>query len=142
MQRTKMPEYRSWTSMKTRCNNPNSNVYKHYGGRGITYCNHWEKFENFLEDMGTRPEGTSLDRINNNLGYSDYNCRWATREQQNHNRRDNHNLTYKGETLPMNAMARKHGIPRSTLRKRLYKYGWTIEKALRQQKISGVALVS
>jgi hypothetical protein len=76
--------YRSWQSMKTRCNNLN---FRRYGGRGITYCDRWNSFENFLADMGPRPPGHSLDRINNNGNYEPSNCRWATLSQQAQNRR-------------------------------------------------------
>lgn len=81
------PTYRSWITMKTRCDNPNMKYYYNYGGRGISYCKRWKSFENFLEDMGNRPEGTSLDRINNDGNYEASNCRWATRNEQNKNRR-------------------------------------------------------
>ena len=76
--------YKSWDSMKARCRNKNN---PKYGGRGITFCKRWEKFENFLEDMGERPEGTSLDRIDTDGNYEPGNCRWATIEEQNRNRR-------------------------------------------------------
>lgn len=80
--------YRSWKSMRTRCNNPNEKSYKDYGGRGITVCKRWDSFVNFYTDMGERPEGDfSLDRIDNNGNYEPSNCRWATREQQNRNHR-------------------------------------------------------
>lgn len=79
--------YRSWIKMKERCLNPNHDHYHRYGGRGIKICDRWLlSFENFLEDMGDRPEDRSLDRIDNNNGYEKNNCRWATRIEQNINR--------------------------------------------------------
>ena len=80
-------EYHSWNGMKNRCNNPNLKEYKNYGGRGIGYSDEWEYFENFYRDMGKRPEGTTLDRIDVDKDYSKENCRWATREQQQRNQR-------------------------------------------------------
>lgn len=83
-------EYRSWSSMKERCNNPNSISWKYYGARGITVCERWFKFENFLADMGPRPQGTTLDRFPNKDGnYEPGNCRWATATEQRANRRPN-----------------------------------------------------
>ena len=73
--------------MLQRCNNPNSQRYKDYGGRGITVCKRWLKFENFLADMGDRPRGLTLDRKNNDKGYYKRNCHWATYEQQAANKR-------------------------------------------------------
>lgn len=82
------PTYVSWCMMKQRCSNPNYNRYNDYGGRGITFEPDWCEFETFLADMGERPEGTSLDRIDNNGNYTKDNCRWATPKQQVRNRRN------------------------------------------------------
>jgi hypothetical protein len=82
-------EYRVWTHMKQRCFNPNHKSYLYYGGRGITVCDRWKNsFAAFLEDMGRRPEGLSIDRFpDNNVNYEPGNCRWATASQQNANKR-------------------------------------------------------
>ena len=87
-------EYQAWRAMRQRCMNPNATGYKYYGGRGIKVCARWQKFENFIADMGRKPEGRhgkgplfSIDRINNDGNYEPTNCRWATRLQQSRNRR-------------------------------------------------------
>lgn len=77
------PEWLSWMAMQQRCDNRNHEQYKDYGGRGITVCARWREFANFYADMGPRPNGTTLDRIDNDSGYEPGNCRWATWEQQN-----------------------------------------------------------
>lgn len=82
-----MPEYRVWCAMIYRCNNPKARSYKDYGGRGIKICDRWLKFENFLADMGELPLGLSIDRKDNNGNYEPGNCRWATAQQQQLNKR-------------------------------------------------------
>lgn len=82
------PTYTVWKGMHQRCTNPKSSVYKYYGGRGISVCARWDNFENFLADMGERPKGLSIDRIDNDGDYQPKNCRWATQSMQVSNRRN------------------------------------------------------
>jgi hypothetical protein len=83
------PEHRTWSNMLTRCRNKNSEDYKNYGGRGITVCDRWLNFENFLKDMGERPGlNYTIDRINNDCNYEPTNCKWETRQNQNRNKRN------------------------------------------------------
>lgn len=77
--------YKSWQMMRQRCSNPRNDNYRRYGAKGIGVCERWESFENFVADMGERPEGTSLDRIDSVGNYESGNCRWATRREQNVN---------------------------------------------------------
>lgn len=89
---TGTPEHNTWCSMRKRCNNPNHPAYHNYGGRGIKVCSEWDSFEQFYSDMGARPEGDySLERIDNEKGYSANNCKWATRLEQANNKRTNKN---------------------------------------------------
>ena len=81
-------EFNTWHAMMQRCFNPNNKNYKDYGGRGITVCPRWVRFENFLNDMGVKPRGLTIERKNNNKGYSPSNCMWATWTQQAHNKRN------------------------------------------------------
>ena len=91
---TESPTYISWSGAKKRCLNSSHDSWKYYGGRGIKVCKRWMKFENFLKDMGERPEGTSIDRVNNDGNYEHSNCKWSTAKEQQKNKRRNPN----GET--------------------------------------------
>lgn len=121
--------HRAWRHMKNRCLNKNDKRYSEWGGRGITVCERWLTFENFLADMGEKPEGLSLDRINNELGYSPENCRWATSQQQSKNTRSTVLITYNGLTLCAKDWGEKLGINASTIRQRI-KNGWSYQEAL------------
>jgi hypothetical protein len=115
----------SWKFMHARCSIPTTPGYERWGGRGIRVCARWSSFENFLNDMGERPIGTTLDRFPNNDGnYEPGNCRWATPRQQANNRRDNILLTVDGETKTAIEWARVVGLPKTTIYQRITA-GWT-----------------
>lgn len=122
--------YQIWANIIQRCNNHKSYNYSNYGGRGITVCKRWMKFPNFLKDMPGRKPGLQIDRIDNNKGYCKSNCRWATRKQQARNRRNNHLATYNGRTQCLITWAEEFSISYHILWKRIYRYKWSVEKAL------------
>lgn len=124
---SKSTEYRTWCGMMARCYNPNNHAYKDYGGRGIGVTKRWHTFENFFEDMGKHPKGLELDRIENDDWYSPKNCRWATRVENNRNRRNTVYLTAYGKTLSLPDWANIMGVNYKILWERL-KYGWTHEE--------------
>ena len=125
-------EHITWASMKARCCNKNAPDYKNYGGRGIKVCDRWKNsFKNFYKDMGKRPKGMTLDRIDNEKGYYKENCRWATNKEQQNNKRSNHLLTYAGKTLTITQWENETGIKRNTLYARINRCGWSIDKALK-----------
>lgn len=132
--------YKSWASMIARCFNKNHDAYERYNGRGITVCDHWRKFENFLADMGERPQGLTLERKNNAGNYEPGNCKWATTKEQNNNQRTNRILTFKGESMNLTQWSERLSVTPSLLKAR-FKLGWSIERAfsepIRQRTKSG-----
>lgn len=123
-------ERHAWESMIQRCTNEKHPGYKNYGDRGIKVCDRWMSFSNFLEDMGPRPEGMSLERKEVNGNYEPGNCKWATFEEQQNNRTNNVRLTYKGETKTLSQWAREQGLPVMGVWSRIQRLGWPLEKAL------------
>lgn len=126
---TNSPTWVSWMLMRQRCTNPKHKSFAEYGGRGITICERWESFENFLADMGERPANHSLDRRDPNGNYAPDNCRWATSEEQANNKRTSRRYTYDGRTQTLAQWAREIGVSRQSLRYRLDN-DFSIEEAL------------
>ncbi|HEC64967.1 MAG TPA: hypothetical protein ENI23_06730 [bacterium] len=128
---TGTPLYKRWEKMKSRCLNPNTNVWHLYGGRGISVCWRWMNFVEFAEDMGDSFEnGMSLERIDNDKGYCKENCKWIPLAEQGKNKRSVKLYEYKGQKKNISEWAEKYGIKRNTLSYRLKVLGWTIEHAL------------
>jgi len=123
--------YRSWASMKARCNRKTSHDYKNYGARGIKVSPKWESFAGFYEDMKDEyANGLSIERINNDGDYFKGNCKWATKKEQARNRRTTHLFEFNGKKQILTQWAEDLKIARSTLAQRFYVYGWPIEKVL------------
>lgn len=127
--RSSTPTYRTWSGMKRRCCVPSDRGFKNYGGRGIQVCHRWREFGNFLRDMGVRPSGSSLGRIDNDGPYSPENCRWERSLQQAENRRTTVWVTWKGRRMALSAFVRNHKVPYQRTWKRIKK-GWTLGEAI------------
>ena len=127
------PIYSVWVGMLQRCENPNHHAFADYGGRDIKVCPEWHEFEKFYADMGDPPTGLTLDRKDNELGYSADNCRWATRREQSLNRRSNVTLELYGEVRTATEWAEKLGIDRMMIYDRL-KAGWSDRRTLTEPK--------
>lgn len=132
--------FRSWTSMLCRCTNPKHRYFNRYGGRGVAVCERWMLFDNFLADMGERPQGMSLDRIDNSGGYEPKNCRWATQREQHNNKSSNRHVVAFGQTKTISQWARDRGIGKSTIGERLSR-GWDAESAVSLSPSQGQPLV-
>lgn len=128
---TRTPTYRSWQAMRQRCNYKGSIGYETYGGRGIKVCKEWDSFEVFLSDMGERPDGKTLDRVDPNGDYCKNNCRWISRKEQNRNRRDNRCFEFQGALRTIPEIAEMVGLKEATLRRRLVIVGEQIDFAVR-----------
>lgn len=127
---TRSPEYDVWASMIQRCTNPNHAQFKDYGGRGITVCQRWRDFANFIADMGPRPPLTMLERVKNHKGYSPANCRWATNIEQARNTRTTVFVTINRQRKPVPEWCEMYGVNRSTVYKRVKRSGWTWQRAI------------
>ena len=124
--------WRSWNSMVHRCMRPADPSWDRYGGRGIRICDRWLGpigFENFLADMGERPSSKTLDRVDVNGNYEPKNCRWATRNEQDNNKRTNLMLTLNGKRMSVSDWAHSRSMRPGTLFRRLH-YGWSVEDAI------------
>lgn len=137
-------EFFTWTDIQTRCHNPNSTSYESYGGRGIHVCKRWrDSFEDFLSDMGLRPSNAhSIDRINNDGDYEPANCRWATREEQANNKRNNVMVTIGEETKTLSSWCKQFGVQTGTASLR-YKKGYRgsalFETTTKKVSINGIS---
>jgi hypothetical protein len=132
------PEYNAWRGMWRRTTGEYREEWVDYGGRGITVCDRWRSYENFLDDMGPRPSPLhSIDRKDNDGPYSPDNCRWATKSQQARNTRKTRRITMNGETLTVYEWAEKIGIPVRTIKWRL-SAGWSEDRALTHPPRGGI----
>ena len=119
--------YKLWCGVRQRCLNSKNRLYKNYGGRGIKICERWLKFENFYEDMGDKPDGKSLDRIDNDGDYCPENCRWATDDEQANNRRGNVRIKYDGDIDTLANWCRRLDLKYTRIKKR-FESGWEIDR--------------
>ena len=126
---SRTPIHNNWWSMIQRCHNPKVKAYADYGARGISVCERWHTFENFLEDMGIPDDGMTLERKKNDLGYSKENCVWATKTTQANNRRSSKIIEFNGASRTQAEWEDEFGLRKGQIYDRLSK-GWSIERAL------------
>lgn len=129
--RGKSGTYSCWANMWSRCTNTNVPAYKNYGARGITVCEAWRSFEQFLEDMGECPPGHEIDRLNNDDGYFPSNCRWVLPKTNSINKRNNIVVTYQGRTQVLSVWCEELQLPYKSTWRRIAQYGWTASKAFK-----------
>ncbi len=129
--KTRTPIYAVWRSMMQRCYDKNSHAYNRYGGRGINVCPEWQSFEGFYKDMGDRPEGKSLERINNDGDYAPENVIWADAKAQARNRRSTVFIEHNGERKSLAEWSELSGVKLQTLWARIFKHGLDVGDALK-----------
>lgn len=135
--KARTPTLATWQAMKQRCRDKNCEAFKNYGGRGIKVCDRWlgkNGFASFVEDMGPKPEGFEIERVDNDGNYEPGNCRWATVTEQANNRRNTRRFEYRGELVTIGELSRRFGVKYSTVLARLLVHGWTTEQAIRPVK--------
>ena len=127
------PLYAVWAAMINRCESENDRAYKNYGGRGIKICDEWRAdfvaFRNWATGSGYK-QSLTMDREDNNGDYTPENCRWVSAQEQAWNKRTNKIVAYRGEKAPLSKLARHHGLHPDVVNKRVYKLGWSVERAL------------
>jgi hypothetical protein len=134
--RSGTPTYWSWTSMRTRCLDPKHTAYALYGGRGIKVCGRWrDDYDAFFADMGERPPGLTLERVDGNGHYEPSNCVWATPKQQSNNRRDNRHITFEGVTMTLAEWGSHFGLGRNILGGRLRRMPMELAMTPRRYKL-------
>lgn len=135
--KSKSSEHKIWSAMKRRCNNTKDQFYKYYGGRGIMVCSAWlNSFVQFYKDMGPRPSKKhSIERRNNNKGYSKSNCYWATYKEQSNNRRNNAKFKYKGKWVTVFQLSQISNKSQKLIYHRLHKLKWSVTRAIKSPKM-------
>lgn len=129
-------EYDTWLNMKSRCNSDKPILAKSYKNKGITVCKRWSNsFSNFLSDMGKRPDGMSIDRIDNSKGYSPKNCRWTDISTQEQNRDYTHKIIFNNKEYTLTELSKVYKIPYNYLYNRIYIYKWDIDRAVNKKLI-------
>ena len=123
--------------MVKRCTVPTCKHFDRYGGRGISVCDRWRVFDNFFADMGERPAGCSIDRIDNDGDYCPENCRWATQREQMGNTCKTRTITFNGKTMSAAEWSRQTGIDGRLIRHRIDGLGWSVERALTEPPFRG-----
>ena len=129
--KTKHPLYQTWRSMKCRCSSPSNSDYKHYGAKGISVCDEWNNsFYDFVKDMGDRPDGYTLDRIDPLGNYEKSNCRWASSKKQADNKANTIMIPYAGVVRTLTEWSRLFDMHRQTIYDRIFRLNWSVEDAL------------